>query len=71
MKKPTQKRIKECLEYGLIRKRGEYYYNVENNSPLCEVNEEPVLDVAARYLNSPKRQEVKLMLEAKLKNLRE
>ena len=63
--------IKECLEYGLIRKRGEYYYNVENNSPLCEVNEEPVLDVAARYLNSPKRQEVKLMLEAKLKNLRE
>lgn len=63
--------MKECLEYGLLRKRGDYYYNTENNAPLCEANEEPVLDVAAKYLNLPKRQEIKLMLEAKLKSLKE
>lgn len=67
----TKVLIKDCLEYGLIRKRGEYYYNAENNAPLCETNEEPILEVASRYLNHPKRQELKLMLEAKLKNLKE
>ena len=48
---------------------------MSNNSQLDNIqpnnmrpnNEEPVLSVAAKYLNNPKHQELKFMLEAKLK----
>lgn len=63
--------ISESLEYNLIKKRGDYLYLGSDNSPLCEQSEDPTLSMAAKYLNAPKHQEVKLSLEAKLKNLRE
>lgn len=58
--------IKDCIEQGFISQRGNYLYLRSDNSPLCESGEEPVLTVAAKYLNNPKRQEMKLSLEAKL-----
>ena len=63
----TKVLIKRAIEAGLISNRGNYLYLGKDNTPLCEANEEPTLNVAAKYLNSPRRQEVKFALEAKLK----
>ena len=63
----TKVLIKKSIESGLISNRGNYLYLKSDNSPLCELNEEPTLNIAAKYLNSPKHQEVKFALEAKLK----
>lgn len=64
---PTKVLIKKSIEAGNITKRGDYLYLKQDNSPLCGDNQEPTLTMAAKYLNLPKKQEVKLMLEAKLK----
>lgn len=64
---PTKVLIKKSIEGGFISKRGNYLYLRSDNSPLCEINEEPTFSVAARYLNNPKHQEIKFALEAKLK----
>lgn len=63
----TKVLIKKSIEGGFISKRGNYLYLRSDNSPLCEINEEPTFSVAARYLNNPKHQEIKFALEAKLK----
>lgn len=63
----TKVLIKKSIEAGLISNRGNYLYLRADNTPLCEANEEPTMNIAAKYLNSPKHQEVKFALEAKLK----
>lgn len=63
----TKVLIKKSIEAGLISNRGNYLYLRSDNSPLCEANEEPTLNIAAKYLNAPKHQEIKFALEAKLK----
>ena len=63
----TKVLIKKGIEAGLISSRGNYLYLRSDNSPLCETNEEPTLNIAAKYLNSPKHQDVKFALQAKLK----
>lgn len=63
----TKVLIKKAVEGGLIAKRGDYYYLKSDNSPLCEANEEPTINTAAKYLNAPKRQELLFSLQAKLK----
>jgi len=67
----TKVLISDALEFNLIRRRGDYLYLATDNAPLCEQGEDPTLSMAAKYLNSPKHQEVKLSIEAKIKNLRE
>lgn len=62
--------IKKGVGSGVISKRGDYYYLTESNTPLCNNNEDPTLTVAARYLNTPKNQEMKFSIEAKLKEIR-
>lgn len=64
----TKVMINKAVQAGIISKRGTYYYMKEDNSPLCESGEEPVLNMAAKYLNSPKHQPVKLKIEALLNN---
>lgn len=59
--------IRKSIEAGLISKRGDYLYLKSDNTPLCEINEEPTINMAAKFLNSPKHQELKFSLEAKLK----
>lgn len=66
----TKVLIAKAVEAGLIKKRGDYFYLTSDNSALCEAIEEPTLSMASKYLNSPKHQEVKLSLEAKLKSLK-
>ena len=63
----TKVLIRKSIEAGLIANRGNYLYLREDNSPLCEANEEPTLNIAAKYLNMLKHQDIKLALEAKLK----
>lgn len=62
----TKVLIRRAHEAGLISKRGTFYYIKKDNTPLCENNEEPTLSSAARFLNAPKHQELKLSLEAQL-----
>ena len=64
----TEVLIKRAIEAGLISNRGNYLYLKSDNTPLCGVNEEPTLNIAAKFLNAPKNQEIKFALEAKLKN---
>lgn len=59
--------IKKCVEQGFISKVGDWYKLRSDGSPLCEGGEEPTFTNAARFLASPKRQEMKLALETKLK----
>lgn len=63
----TRVLVKNCVEQGFISKRGDFYYLRSDNTPLCEGGEDPVLSNAAKYLSNPKRQEMKLSLEALLK----
>ena len=63
----TKVLIKKAIAANLISNRGTYLYMRNDNSPLCESNEEPTLNIAAKYLNSPKHQEIKFGIEAKLK----
>ena len=62
----TKVLIKKCVEAGLIFKKAEYYYLASNNEPLCEMNEDPNIEAVAKYLNSPKHQDILFALEAKL-----
>lgn len=64
---PTKVLIKKSIEAGLISNRGNYLYLRSDNTPLCEANEEPTLNIAAKFLNMPKHQDIKFALEAKLK----
>ena len=58
----TKVLIKKAIEAGIISNRGNYLYLKQDNSPLCETNEEPTLNIAAKYLNSPKHQELKFLI---------
>ena len=64
---PTKVLLKRSVEGGLVIIRGNYYYLADGDLPLCENNEQPVLNIAARYLNAPSHQQIKFTLEAKLK----
>lgn len=60
--------IRRSQEAGLVSMRNNLYYLRQDNSPLCEMGEDSTLNNAAKYISSPKNQELKFMLEAKLKD---
>lgn len=62
----TKVLIRKSIDNGSIVRRGNYHYLKNGNIPLCENNEEPTLNIAAKFLNLPKNQEIKFSLEAKL-----
>ena len=64
----TKLLIKKAVETGYIRKRQLYYYLTEGNKPLCNDKQEPTLQSACEFLNSPKHQEIKFTLEAQIKD---
>ena len=66
----TKVTIKEAIENGIIFKRGNYLYLTEDNSPLCNKDEEPLFHIAAKYLNQPNKQALKLLIESKLEMLK-
>lgn len=59
--------IKKAVDAGIIAYRGNQLFLRENNTPLCEYNEESTLGNAAKYLASPKRQDLLFVIQAKLK----
>lgn len=63
----TKVLIKKAIEGGLISNRGGMLYLKADSTPLCGDNEEPTLNIAAKYLNMPKHQELLFSLQAKLK----
>ena len=64
---PYKVLIRKSIEAGLISKKNDAYYLRQDGTPLCEMGEDSTLNNAAKYLASIKRQELKYMLEAKLK----
>lgn len=64
---PTKVLIKQGISAGIITKRGDYLYLRSDGKPLCGDNEEPTIEVAARYLNNPKHQSIKFSIETELK----
>lgn len=63
----TKVLVKKAIEGGLVSNRGGMLYLKADGTPLCGDNEEPTLNIAARFLNLPKNQDLKFSLEAKLK----
>lgn len=63
----TKTLIKRAIEGGVISNRGGMLFLKSDNSPLCDNGEDPTISMAAKYLASPKRQELKFSIEAKLK----
>jgi hypothetical protein len=57
--------LKDSVANGSVAMKGDYYYIRDTNQPLCELNQEPTLAVAAAYLNSPKHQDILFLLQAK------
>ena len=64
---PTKSLIKKAIEEGVISNRGGMLYLKSDGKPLCGDNEEPTLNMAAKYLNLPKNQDLKFSIEAKVK----
>ena len=64
---PIKVLIKKSIEAGLIGKKNDTYYLRQDGSPLCEMGEESTLNNAAKYLASVKHQDLKFLLEAKVK----
>lgn len=63
---PTKVLIRKAISHGIISKRGNFLYLRSDGKPLCNDNEDPTINVAARYLNNPKYQSVKFAIEAEL-----
>ena len=64
----TKALIKKAVEAGVIANRDNHYFLREDNTPLCEANEEATLSTAAKYLNMPKHQDVLFAVQAKVKD---
>lgn len=62
----TKVLIKKGIEAGLISNRDNHLYLRKDNTPLCEANEESTINNAAKYLNSPKHQDLLFALQSKL-----
>lgn len=58
--------INKGVEYGVISRRGDYYYLKADGSAICEPGQDPTLNVAAEYLNSPKHQDVLFAIQGKI-----
>lgn len=62
----TKALIRKASKNGIISRRGNQYYLVETNEPLCNTNEDPDLTNAAKYLDNPKRQDLLFRIQGKL-----
>jgi len=58
--------MRKLTDEGVLYRRGDFYYVRADNMPLCEAGQDPTMRNAARFLNSPKHQELLLSLQAKL-----
>lgn len=61
----TKVLIKKAVEMGVIQKKNDFLYY--NSEALCEYGEESTFNNAAKYLNSPKHQEILFGIQARSK----
>lgn len=64
---PSKVLLRKAIDAGSIIRKGDFLYLRSDGKPLCGDNEEPTLNVAARYINMPKHQSIKFAIEAELK----
>ena len=58
----TKVLMNRCVEEGILSRRNGYYYTKEGE-PLCGPNQNSTEDVAAKYLNLPKNQDMLFLLQ--------
>lgn len=56
--------LMRAVEEKVVAKRADYYYF--DGEPLCGNNEAPTISVAAKYISSPKNQEILFAIQGKL-----
>lgn len=61
---PFKVLLKKGITEGVISRRGDFLYLRSDGTPLCEENEEPTLNIAAKYISNPKHQAIKFAIEA-------
>jgi hypothetical protein len=59
--------INKGIEYGVIERNGNKY-STADGLELCEADELPTFDNAVRYLDNPRNQDVRSLIEAKINN---
>lgn len=59
--------IKRAVEKGIIACRSHEYYRREDNLPLCDNEERPLLNAAAKFLANPKNQDIRNEIQKKIK----
>jgi hypothetical protein len=62
---PNKVLLRRAKDNHVVSTKGNYYYY--EGVPLCNTNEDPTLNIAAKYLGLPKSAEIKFSIEAKLK----
>jgi hypothetical protein len=55
--------LRQAVAAGAVARRGDFYYNTADNSPLCKNGEDPTLNNAARFLTGPRQQELLFSLQ--------
>lgn len=63
---PIKVLIRQAIQSGVITKRGDFLYLRSDGKPLCNDNEDPTLDVAARFLSDPRHQTIKFSIESEV-----
>jgi hypothetical protein len=63
----TKLLLEEGVEVGVVKKSGNKY-STTDGLDLCEGGEIPTFDNAIRYLDNPKHQDVRALIEAKIAN---
>lgn len=69
---PTKVLIRNAIEAGVVANRGGLLYlrDIDGDTPLCE-NGQPTMSVASSFLNMPKHNEIKMRIEARVKQYKE
>lgn len=60
--------INKAVDLGVVTINNNEYFDSETGKPICHPTDTPTLDRAATFLNEPRQQEYKLILEARVKN---
>ena len=58
--------MSKAIQCGVLSRRNGYYYT-KDGQPLCEANQNSTEEVAAKYLNLPKNQDLLFLIQAKVK----
>ncbi len=58
--------VKKCIDAGLVSNRSGRMFIRKGDTPMCDNGEEATLAMAAKWISDPRRQEIRLILEAQM-----